>query len=145
MKRLTLLTLLLVTAACSAPTVKLDQPRPTLARFAGSYHGPAGHVGSLDLDASGTYECFVVNGMSAAGCADFVGAGLSRGLWVLDGSSIALTPTMESKDLVISLAGSTAVLSDEGLVLTIDGLEHFLVRAFTEAKPAAETTQAPGG
>lgn len=128
MIRSILILLLAAVWGCTSPNTELASSSPiTPAEIAGHY-GQSGHIGFLELDASGAYECFIINGMTIDGCGTFEGAGISKGSWVLEGGSISFVPKSEPKDLVVKLSEASAVMTEAGLLLTIDGTEHFLPR-----------------
>ena len=95
------------------------------AQVVGSYYDEGiSPVGELVLAAGGTYECSIYNG-SVDGCATVEGAGISLGVWAIEGDRVVLTPREESaighSGLVLSLEGATATPSDAGLVLWAGG------------------------
>lgn len=96
-------------------------------------YGQAGHIGFLVLYTNGEYECFVVNGMTADGCGTFEGAGVSKGLWVLDNGTVTFVPLSEPSDLVVKLSQASATLSGAGLLLTIEGTDYLLPKQSMES------------
>lgn len=143
MKRLTLIAVLAAASACSPRGADPEAATWTMAGVAGSY-GQSGHIGFLELDANGTYECFVINGITADGCGTFEGAGISEGSWVFEGGSVSFFPMTEPPDLVVKLSGASAVPSDNGLVLTIEGTDHLLARSATQAEQPNKAMQTDG-
>jgi len=84
-------------------------------------------VGSLKLEPDGRYEAWVLNGITADGCATFEGAGYSRGTWHVSVSQVHFEPDSEPADLALSLDDAAAVLAGDELVLTIGAGERRLV------------------
>lgn len=135
-----LLTLILLGGGVGCSLGGADSTRPALtpADPVGHY-GQSGHIGYLELRATGEYECFIVNGMTADGCGTFVGAGISRGSWHYQDGSVSFLALNEPADLVLSLAGASAVPSETGLLLTVQGEEHLLAREEVQTRPAQGT------
>ncbi len=141
MKHLTRIAIILAVAGCSPRDVDQVTEAWELTDVAGSY-GQSGHIGHLELDATGTYECFVVNGITVGGCATFRGAGMSKGRWTLEGGSVSFDPISEPSDLVVTLSGASAVRADNGLVLTVGGTDHLLVRKIPLAEQPNQAIEA---
>jgi len=133
--RLAVVLLLPPLAACSQGPA--DAPLDPSA-FAGSYQqalfdregNPSGgwpSLGSLELEPDGRYEAWVLNGITADGCATFQGAGHSRGTWSTSAEGMFFEPDSEPADLALSFVGATAVLAGDELLLTSGAGERRLV------------------
>ncbi len=93
----------------------------------GSY-GPWTPIASLELQATGEYECLVLAWVTADGCGTVEGNGTSCGSWRLSGGEIQFLPIAEARDLVLTFTGATAVPTKEGLLLTLEGQDYPLPR-----------------
>jgi len=143
MRRVRAILVILCCAACDSRRREHDAPflhALTSQDVAGTY-GAWGHIGYLELDPNGGYECWIFNGISSDGCADVQGAGVSSGTWALRDGVILFTPAHESRGVVLSLIGASAVPTEQGLLVTAQGQQHVLPR---EAAEAATAPQADG-
>jgi len=137
------LALLAGTFACAPGDASPDRAASITADVAGHY-GQGGHIGSLDLAADGTYESFVINGLTADGCGTFAGAGVSRGIWTLVDGQVAFAPTSEPADLVLKFADLAARPAGDGLVVTLGDSQWFLAReSVDEVSFELDETRAP--
>ena len=133
MKRLTLIAFQAAASGCFSGNAEPELRATTRADITGNY-GDSGSIGYLTLGADGTYECMVLNGMTVDGCGTVEGSGLSIGSWDFEGGSVSFVPVHEPDDLVVKLAGASAVPSGNGLVLTIGESVHFLARSVTQTE-----------
>lgn len=124
LRRLSLPFLLL--ASCGSET----PPAPGSALAAGlvGTYGQGGHLGDLELRADGTYQSFVMNGVTADGCATFEGAGSSTGSWRLEDGVLSFAPTQEPPDLVVKFREVVGRASEHGVELTYGGHSYELPR-----------------
>lgn len=133
--RCAVLLLIPILAACSQGPA--DEPLDPSA-FAGSYQqalfdregNPSWgwpSLGSLELEPDGRYEAWVLNGITADGCATFQGAGHSRGTWGTSAEGIVFEPDSEPADLALSFVGARAALAGDELLLTIGAGDRRLV------------------
>ena len=82
-------------------------------------------VGSLVLDADGSFQCDVLNGITPSGCATFAGAGFIRGHWKVKGERILLDPYPQYR-LALSLEGAELQRDELGVLLIAEGEERIL-------------------
>ncbi len=131
-----------VLLGCAAADRK---PAPASEELVGSYHGYIdSFVAFLELKPDGEYECFVSPGM-VDGCLNVVGSGVLMGSWDLADGSISFAPRPEPSDVDLSFQGATAVVSGEGILLTIAGGECLpadleRIEPYPELAPTDETS-----